>query len=132
MARHTILLCILASVACGCHSTGPNPGTTGGGFTDSAPSTQPADTANPAAAPKSTGKPAAYINSESVTWNDMQPSLAEAAGGLVLVEEVLDRGITRRLHDRGLTLGDDQLKAEQKLLMADLSSDPDEAQRMVN
>lgn len=135
MARYSTFIGILAFLLAGCQNAGRNsggagdPGASGGGFSDASPDTRPAADAPPA---KHAGKPAAYVNSEAVTWNDMQQALAEAAGGQVLIEEVVDRGIARRLRDRNLTLDDARVEAEQRYLTGDLSDNADDAQRLLN
>jgi len=77
-------------------------------------------------------KPLAYIDGQSVTANDLMPGLIEAAAGTVLQEMVLDRRISRALDDRGLSLTPDRVTAESELILASLSSDPDEAARLMS
>ncbi|MCC7193052.1 MAG: peptidyl-prolyl cis-trans isomerase [Phycisphaeraceae bacterium] len=134
MARYTLIIGILAFLLAGCQNTGSGPGDSAvsdGGFSDTPAGTQPAVEGS-AAPVKITGKPAAYVNGQDVTWNEMQQALAEAAGGQVLIEEIVDRGINSRLHDRHLTVDDAMIETERRYLTGDLSDNADDAQRLIN
>ncbi len=58
--------------------------------------------------------------------------MIESAGGQVLLEYTLDRGIEARLARDNITITDIELQAEQSLLMQTLAGDPDQAQRTLN
>lgn len=56
--------------------------------------------------------PPAYLADQPITWADLAPRLAEAAGAQVLDEVVLDRLLERELADRSLSITPDDLAAE--------------------
>lgn len=76
-------------------------------------------------------KPLALLGDQIVTWDDLHSSLLEAAGGEALAEWVLDRAVAGQLHSRRLTVGQAQMTQEKSILAAALSSDADEAQRLL-
>jgi parvulin-like peptidyl-prolyl isomerase len=61
----------------------------------------------------------------------LQEPLAEAAGGQVLAEWVLDRALARRLAERGLKVDDQAIAFERQMLLEGLSEDADEAARLL-
>jgi foldase protein PrsA len=71
------------------------------------------------------------INGKALHWRDLQPLLAEAAGGLVLEEIVLDRMLDERLTREGLTITDEDIEKERSLLHETLHDDPDTAHRLL-
>jgi len=52
------------------------------------------------------------INGEPVSWNVIRPRLAEAGGGVVVDELVLEHALERELQARGLAVGEDDVRAE--------------------
>jgi parvulin-like peptidyl-prolyl isomerase len=74
---------------------------------------------------------AAYVRGEAVTWSQLQEPLAEAAGGQVLAEWVLDRALARRLAERGLKVDDQAIAFERQMLLEGLSENADEAARLL-
>lgn len=91
-----------------------------------------------AAAQRSADAPraVAIIDSRSVTWDDLGPLLAEAAGGQVLDEVILVDAATKRAAAAGITLTPDMVQAERRLFIDSLantgvSTDPDRAERLL-
>ncbi|MBC7772323.1 MAG: peptidylprolyl isomerase [Pyrinomonadaceae bacterium] len=62
----------------------------------------------------------ALIGGEPVGWNELTPSLAEAAGGIVLEEAALERVLTRELKNRTLTIADSDIEHEKQMLVDSL------------
>ena len=121
MARIPIPLAVLCLILAGCQS---------------APTAQPTPTTQPATAPAERTKPTepaiAFINSQPLTWADLHTAMVEAAGGQAVVELVLERGVQHRLEDRNLKLTPELIAQEQKVFTDAFSSDPDQAQRLLN
>lgn len=77
-------------------------------------------------------RPAAMIDGRAVTWGDLRPALSEAAGATALEELALRRLITDELVRAELTIGPDDIAAEQKRLVELLDPDPNVAVRLLN
>ncbi|MAE67498.1 MAG: hypothetical protein CMJ18_24830 [Phycisphaeraceae bacterium] len=77
------------------------------------------------------GRPLAYVNSQLVGMDQLQPLLIEASGGEVLAEYVLTQLIDARLSEQGLAVGDREVEREREFLLESLSDDPAEAQRLL-
>ena len=77
-------------------------------------------------------QPVAYVDGKPVSWRDLNPSLVEYAGGRILAELALDRQITSRLAERGLTVTAEQTDAERVLMRAALHDDPNDAERLLS
>lgn len=81
-------------------------------------------------------RPAALLNGEPVAWAALQPALAEAAGGLVLEEIVLNALLDRELASRGLTLPSDAVATEREhlvaMLQAGAAADENQAERLID
>lgn len=125
MATRLYLLLILTLGAFACQSdpaASPSPSTTPAGNT-------------PAGGAANTGgdpaKPLAFIHGQPIAWTDLQPALFESAGGEVLGEIVLQRGIDRRLAARTITLDDAAINTERTYLLTALSPDADTAVRLL-
>ncbi len=89
--------------------------------------------ASPAKAQASeSATPVAYIDGQLVTHADMRSRLIEAAGGQVLSELVLDKKIRDRLDQDGIQITADLISQEKSYMLATLSSDPDQAVRLLN
>lgn len=73
----------------------------------------------------------AYIAGQPVTDRDLFNSLAEAAGGEILAETVVDQLIARELESRGLKLSPGAIQAEEALLLKSLSTDENQAVRLL-
>ncbi len=77
------------------------------------------------------------IDGQPVFSSDLASQLAEAAGGVVLEELVLDRRLAIALRDRGIQVNDAELRREEALLRYSLlrgvgsSSGPDDTARLV-
>jgi parvulin-like peptidyl-prolyl isomerase len=76
-------------------------------------------------------RPAAIINGRSVSFGDLRDALSEAAGGLVLEEEILDSQLRRALADAGQLITERDRNAERERLLETLSDDPDQAARLL-
>jgi len=75
---------------------------------------------------------AAMIDGKAVHWRELQPLLAEAAGGLVLEEIVLDRMLEARLQREGLTISAEDVEQERSLLLETLHDDANTARRLLD
>jgi parvulin-like peptidyl-prolyl isomerase len=62
-------------------------------------------------------RPAALVDGRPVNWDELQPALAEAAGGIVLQEAILDRALERLARVRGITIGPEAIERERALLL---------------
>lgn len=133
LQRFGVLLCVTSLVGCASVAT---PGVAintpvslaGGGASSSM------DASNARSA-KTGGDAAAivYLDGQPVWWSDLRLGMAEASGGVVLAELVLDRLIDQRLTEHGLTVGDEQITAESRVLSDSLDdADPDRAQRLLS
>jgi hypothetical protein len=91
--------------------------------------------AQPREAPPVREQPAALVNGEPVTWGELQPMLAEAAGGAVLQEAVLDRLLMARSKTQAILITPDDIAAERRLLVDTIARDagagPDDAERLL-
>ena len=56
------------------------------------------------ARPEDSGKPAAMVDGQPVEWSTLRPLLAEASGGAILQEVILDRRLDKLMADQGVTL----------------------------
>jgi hypothetical protein len=75
------------------------------------------------AAPADGERPAAMLSGEPISWEELRPALAEAAGGRVLEEVALDRLLAKEAAASGLMIGEAQIEAERRLLAASLGAD---------
>lgn len=71
----------------------------------------------PAAAPPNERRTPVLLNNRPIGWEDLQPSLAEAAGAIVLQEVILDRLLDAELRLRGVEIGPDLVARERQLLL---------------
>lgn len=109
------LTAALVAVVCGGQWAGC--GSSASARRDSAPleraaSTAPAD-ATPARAPTTV----AVINGRAVSWDMLQPRLAEASGAAVLEELILDVQLEALAAERGMTIESIDLDRERELLV---------------
>lgn len=119
-------LCVI-SLAAGCSGSGPE-------------SDKPALAAIPAAQPQARSstaeRPAALLNGQPIAWSALQPALAEAAGGLVLEEIVLDAMLDAELASRGLALTPAAVTAERRhlvdMIQTGAAADEHEAERLID
>lgn len=66
--------------------------------------------------PSSPGRqPAAVIDNEPVSWDELRAALGEASGGAVVEELVLDRLVRREMTDRNITLTPAEVAREREL-----------------
>src|SRR5690606_18565950 len=73
----------------------------------------------------------------SVSWERVQPLLAEAAGGFVLEEIALEMMLEAEMRQHGLSLTDAMLERERLLIREAMAADdaartPDEVQRLLD
>lgn len=74
----------------------------------------------------------AFIAGRPVTAAMLYPRLIEHAGGQVLAEVILDQLVDQQLAQRGLVISPDMIQQERQLLLDELSSDPNEAVRLLD
>lgn len=77
------------------------------------------------------GKVIAYVSGQPVSAGQMFPLLLNYAGGQVLSGMILDQQIDRKLSQRGMIISPDMIEAERQYLLDALSSDPDQAVRLL-
>lgn len=79
--------------------------------------------------------PAAVVDAQPVTWEDLRPLLAEASGAEVLEEVALDRMLAQELASRGLAVSAADVERESVLLRSALERNagatPDQAAELV-
>lgn len=92
----------------------------------------------PSAAQPSRAEPAkviALVGDRALTWNDLGPELAEAAGAQVLEEHALGLLLEQICRERGIAVSADAIKAERRLLAELLSASAevsaDDAERLI-
>lgn len=77
----------------------------------------------------------ALVGERALTWNDLGPELAEAAGAQVLEEHALKLILQDACRKRGIAISSDAIKAERRLLAELLSASadvaPDDAERLI-
>jgi len=126
MTRNFFIIGILSINLAACQSDGPP----GGGA--AAKSGNSNIQSNGAAGDSPTTRVVAYLDGRPIGHNDLQASLYEAAGGLVLAETILDRRIQLRLTQRSLSLTPVQIDAEKTALLKSLDpSNDDQAVRLL-
>lgn len=116
-AKPILLLLIVATFAVACQSNEPyNPDES-----ESPPVTQagPSD------------RPVAYLDGKVVTQDQIYRLIAQAHGGEALAEILLNRAIANRLSQEQMQLTDAEIEAEGQRLLESLSSDTDEAARLL-
>ncbi len=64
--------------------------------------------------------PAAMLRGEAITWAELRPVLAEAAGGRALEEVALDRLLEAEARSRGVVVGAEAIARERRLLLDSL------------
>lgn len=115
-------LCALGGAACS---------PAGGGF----PGLDMGDRAVRAEQPSVTRPPPMAIANTEIPWDQLRPRLAEAAGGLVVEEVILDHQVKAELARQGLTVSDDEVARERELLLASLQrgagADAEQSARLV-
>ena len=101
------------------------------GLRTSGESRQPPHSNAHSAPSPQTAQTLAMIDGRPLTWAQMQRPLAEAAGGEVLAELVVDRMLEQALRRRGLQVGPEQMRKERELLLRSLDEDADQAYRIL-
>lgn len=129
----TTAACLLMLSLFGCASSGnkassnAGSGTHGTGRVDSTTNqSNAADASWPAAS-----RTLAYVAGQPVSAGEMFPRLLSYAGGQALSQIILDKQIDRQLGQRRLIISPDLIEAEKQELLSELSSDPDEAVRLL-
>lgn len=74
---------------------------------------------------------AAIWQQDSVTWDELRPILAERAGAMALEEALLDKRVRATAAERGISITDALLAAEEAALREQLSPEPDRAERLL-
>ncbi len=105
-ARAAAVVTLLGGLGGGCQQAGPPPAV-GSGW-------EPANGAR---------LPLAIVAGEPVSAADLSPALAEAAGGLVLEELVLDRNLARTLAGAGITISREEIDRERALLIETIAQE---------
>ncbi|MFT3685130.1 MAG: peptidylprolyl isomerase [Phycisphaerales bacterium] len=82
-------------------------------------------------APPAEGRPAALVDGRPITWDDLQPGLAELAGGEILEEAVLDSILSERCRRQGIAITADMIAAERALLIESMDPSPDRAEELL-
>jgi foldase protein PrsA len=96
-------------------------------------STQPVNKGGGTAARVDGGvAPIGYLNGVMIRSDQLQPQLVEAAGGQVLFEYVLDTQLAEELKRKKITLSEEQVKREEKLMLDGLDVDINQAQRVLS
>ena len=72
-----------------------------------------------------------FLHGVSIRWDDLRPIMVELSGGEALAEYVVDVNLSRRLQQRGLRVDDQMVRAERAIFTASVSSDPNEAERLL-
>jgi hypothetical protein len=90
---------------------------------------EPAATSTPAAAPASA--PVAVIDGRVLDWRAFGPLVAEASGGPVLEEVVLEWRCETECTKAGVTVGTDLVLAEERRVLESLDQDPERAMRLL-
>lgn len=75
---------------------------------------------------------AAVCGQETVTWNDLRPILNERAGAAALEEALLDKRVHAAAEERALTITEDMLRDEERVLREQLATDPARADRLLD
>jgi hypothetical protein len=74
---------------------------------------------------------AAIWQRDSVTWDDLRPILAERAGAMALEEALLDKRVHAAAAERGISVTEAMLEAEEAALREQLAPEPDRAERLL-
>lgn len=75
---------------------------------------------------------AAVCDKDSITWQELQPVLAERAGALALEEVLLDKRVRTAAQDRGIVVTDEMMKREEDSLRAQLAPDGARADQLLD
>ncbi len=76
-------------------------------------------------------RPAAIVDGQSVSWRQLQPRLAEIAGGQILDEVILERALERELARSSLVITAEALAAEEAAALEALGGDPSRAEQLL-
>jgi hypothetical protein len=77
-------------------------------------------------------RPAALVNGMAVNWGELRPLLNELAGAEALQEIILDRKLAESLPLAGISITEDDIAREKKLLLESLNDDPNVALRLLD
>jgi hypothetical protein len=82
-----------------------------------------------------TDRRVAFAAGAPVTWDDLEPAMAEAAGAQALQELVLDRMLAAEMRTRGITITTEDVARERNLVIEQISqgaqAPPDDAERLL-
>lgn len=92
---------------------------------------QPTKTSAPPSTVVATARPVAIVDGRRITMADLESALLERAGGEVLREQALDRAVAREAALRELVIDDEAVRRERAIVLANLSDDPDRAERLL-
>ena len=118
--RITLMMGILVA---GCHHSQPPFNTRS--------QDQPNDTTPRASEKLMAQRPLAYVNGKTITWANLQTSLLESNGGRMLAELILNDTLQDELASHNLSLTQEQIAFERKILTDALNPDPNQAERML-
>lgn len=110
------VLCAACVLLAGCASD-PNP-TKGLDESDKIISIRPG--------PSADATVVARVEGADLTWNDLSRDFAEIAGGRVIEEAALDRLLRRRLLEAGLSISNEDIDRERRMLVDALRAESDE------
>lgn len=80
---------------------------------------------------KPSDRPAALVDGRPILWSELQPGLAELAGGEVLEEAVLDALLADRCRRSSIAITDESITSERTLLLRSLDPSPDRAEELL-
>lgn len=89
-------------------------------------------TADTAAAGDTASAVVALVNGRAVRMQTLVPIMVETAGGQALGEWVLDQQIDKALTEQKISLRQEDLDYEKRILMRQLDADPDQAARLLS
>ncbi|QNN21496.1 hypothetical protein HED60_04150 [Planctomycetales bacterium ZRK34] len=89
-------------------------------------------TADTAAAGDTASAVVALVNGRAVRMQALVPIMVETAGGQALGEWVLDQQINKALAEQKISLRQEDLDYEKRILMRQLDADPDQAARLMS
>lgn len=115
------LLLVVSPLACAAKNTRA-PDRDGQDATLEVTRTAPPPTSNETAIEPRPADRAVVIDGSTLDWSALRTPLTEAAGALVLEEIVLDRSLAREAARAGLTIGEDEIRAEEAALLDELAA----------
>lgn len=74
---------------------------------------------------------AATCGGETISWSELRPILAERAGAAAIEEVLLDKRLRTTAAQRGITITEEAMRAEEAALRHQLSTDAERAERLL-